>query len=296
MQVDCLHLKQSKNHCFLKVKQVGKNYWCKHLKPLFVSCLINTMILKPVIYSAIISYLLLLVIVWLLPVGFNACAKDSLACRIAYWLTESAGKYGTIIIIALTSYFYTVSLNRKRDKLVTFFLSFIALAVFLSVFAFTNEHGTKKLIQTPRPSHLYMLEQTGQQVLLDSLYNLSKDERQQAFTQIIQNNLKTFSRIDARVLQHWSEESGFSFPSGHSFNAFVLASVLAFSIRHIRSRSGLNKFYFLPFLWAVAVAVSRVAIGAHSALDVTVGGLLGLMVGIIFLYFDATRKLIIHKK
>ncbi len=239
---------------------------------------------------------MLLAIVWLMPVGFNACEKDSLACKLAYWFTESAGKYGTVGIIIFTSYFYTVSLERKRDKLYTFLISFVALSAFLAVFAYGNEHGTKKLIKLPRPSHLYMVEQTGQQVLLDSLYNLSKDERQIAFKQLIQNNLQTFSKIDARVLDHWVEESGFSFPSGHSFNAFLLASVLAFSIRHIRSKPRLNKYFMIPFLWAAAVAVSRVAIGAHSALDVSVGGLMGLVTGLTFLYFDTTRKLIIHKK
>jgi membrane-associated phospholipid phosphatase len=39
-----------------------------------------------------------------------------------------------------------------------------------------------------------------------------------------------------------------------------------------------------------------VALGAHHPIDVIVGSAMGFVVAAAFIYFDTTRKLIIHKK
>jgi len=44
------------------------------------------------------------------------------------------------------------------------------------------------------------------------------------------------------------------------------------------------------------VAVSRVAIGAHSALDVSFGAALGLLIGQLFLYIDYSRAIITQRE
>jgi membrane-associated phospholipid phosphatase len=44
------------------------------------------------------------------------------------------------------------------------------------------------------------------------------------------------------------------------------------------------------------VGISRVAVGAHSALDVTVGAALGIAIGFIFLKIDITRYWLTRKK
>ncbi|MBC7863260.1 MAG: phosphatase PAP2 family protein, partial [Bacteroidia bacterium] len=71
--------------------------------------------------------------------------------------------------------------------------------------------------------------------------------------------------------------------------------VLGFGIYNSK-RKFTKYIWFIPLCWAPAVAISRVAIGAHSAIDVTFGGAMGILVAMVFLYFDNTRKLIIHKK
>jgi membrane-associated phospholipid phosphatase len=51
----------------------------------------------------------------------------------------------------------------------------------------------------------------------------------------------------------------------------------------------------LPFVWAYMVGVSRVAMGAHSALDVSVGALMGVLTACLFLYVDMTRHWLTRK-
>ena len=62
----------------------------------------------------------------------------------------------------------------------------------------------------------------------------------------------------------------YSFPSGHSINAFAIGTVLVLS---------------LPPLWAplslvaISIAASRVVMGLHYLSDVVVGALLGVLIG-----------------
>jgi phosphatidylglycerophosphatase B len=169
---------------------------------------------------------------------------------------------------------------------------FVTLSVILSVFALINEHVTKPALQVSRPSHQYIIAQSKSKVKLDSLYMLSTADRRAFFKQLIDADTVSYKNSDERILNHWLEEAGYSFPSGHSFNAFLLAGLLAFSIYHLANRR-LRWLYVVPLAWAVMVAVSRVAIGAHTALDVSIGSAIGLLISLALLYFSGVRRLLV---
>jgi phosphatidylglycerophosphatase B len=236
-----------------------------------------------------------LVLAWLTPLAFTACSPHSKWCTIAYSFTTSGGKYGFLILLLFTGWCYTLSESRLSGKLIIFLKTVISLTLFFGALAFLNEHYTKPLLKLQRPSHVYMLEQTGTLAQIDSLYARSKQDRQAFFAQLLQNKAPSFQQIDPKVQEHWIEEAGFSFPSGHSFNAFLFAIILAYAIIHNRSKPEWRRFYFIPFIWALGVAVSRVALGAHSALDVSAGAALGIMLGCLFLYIDITRHWLTRK-
>lgn len=248
--------------------------------------------MRSIVKTSLIFYTVLLAVVWSLPLAFTACSIGSKWCYAAYWLTESAGKYGTLVIVLISGYLYTIRLATRPEKIKAFAKVVCVLLAVLAVFAFVNEHLTKKLLRSPRPSHAYILNEAGRAINLDSLYQLEKEQRQAVFNGLIQASPVLTATIDKKVLDHWVEEAGYSFPSGHSFNAFLLASILAFGIRQTRFK----KWFFLPFVWACCIAVSRVAIGAHTALDVSVGAAMGGSLGLLFLYFDSTRQVVTRKK
>lgn len=232
---------------------------------------------------------------WLLPVAFIFSGTHGWATEPAFWLTQSAGKYGTLVLIVGAGYCYATRYPTLSERTFSLFRSVTSLVLFLALFAFVNEHFTKPMAKAVRPSHRYMLTETNHLNLLDSVYMLSKEDRGSFFALLVENNKEPFSNIDVKVLQHWIEEAGYSFPSGHSFNAFLLATVFAFSL-YTAGRKQFHKYYALPFVWAFLVALSRVVIGAHTPLDVSVGAALGLLISLLFLYFDSTRKWIIHRK
>jgi len=66
----------------------------------------------------------------------------------------------------------------------------------------------------------------------------------------------------------------FSFPSGHSTAAFLFAALVVTSFPLWSSA---------VYLWAVLVAVSRVALGVHYPSDVIAGALLGTGIGAAFI-------------
>lgn len=70
---------------------------------------------------------------------------------------------------------------------------------------------------------------------------------------------------------HWGAFDRWSFPSGHSMNAFAVGSVLALAFPGLLA----------PILLvATSIAASRVLLGLHFLSDVVVGSLLGAIVGL----------------
>jgi len=191
--------------------------------------------------------------------------------------------------------FFAAGQRTARGKALVFIRSLLALVVLLSSFAYLNEHLIKTTVRIVRPSHTFMVQNTKFNSKLDSIYNLTDNNKRAFFKNVITSDTITFKAIDERILNHWVEEMGYSFPSGHSFNAFLLAGIIAFGIYQntpIRRRW----LCVIPLVWASLVALSRVAVGAHSALDVSVGSAMGLILSYSFMSFRFTRELIIPKR
>jgi len=76
-----------------------------------------------------------------------------------------------------------------------------------------------------------------------------------------------------------------SFPSGHSAMGFVLISFfILFRNKNINAKFA---FYSFVLIWAIAVAASRVVIGAHFLSDVIVGSM-GMV--FVYLYFSKPER------
>ncbi len=213
----------------------------------------------------------------------------------AFLLTSSGGTKGFSGLLIITGFCYTLRETTLKNKSLVFLKSVISLLIFFGTLAFINERLTKPILKSQRPSHVFMLKQTGHINAIDSLYQLSKKERESYFATLIKKNSISFNFIDDHVQKHWVEEAGFSFPSGHTFNAFLFAMIIAYAIYYNKTNLKLQKLFFIPFIWALAVGVSRVAMGAHTAFDVSAGSLLGILIGALFLYIDKTRHWLTRK-
>jgi undecaprenyl-diphosphatase len=75
----------------------------------------------------------------------------------------------------------------------------------------------------------------------------------------------------ARVVGYHPET--YSFPSGHTTTSFAAATVLTFAVTRRRAA--------IAWALASAIAISRVYIGVHYPLDVAVGALVGVALGLV---------------
>lgn len=252
-------------------------------------------LLRPILPAVLFLYGLLVFSVFVLPVAFSACSRDSLWCTLMYGLTESGGPMGTTIIVLFTAIVYAVSFNSLTQKAKVFFLTILTLGAVLASFAYLNENVIKTLVRVHRPSHTYILRESKSTANLDSLYLLTEPARRKFYEDLILPDTVTFRNMDPRVVAHWIDEAGYSFPSGHSFNTFLLGTILAFFLYHLVSKRH-RWLHLLPLVWAMAVAVSRVALGVHTARDVSAGAALGVLLACLVLSIPVIRGAVLKKE
>jgi len=77
-----------------------------------------------------------------------------------------------------------------------------------------------------------------------------------------------------------SHSPGFSFPSGHAFNAAVVTTVVVFLLWPLLSTAGHRVAIALAVLFSLVVGLDRIFLGVHFPSDVLAGYVLG--VGITF--------------
>lgn len=252
-------------------------------------------IIKRFIQISLPAYALMLILVWLIVPGFNGCAPGSLWCLSMYWITQSGGWIGSFIIVLVISVSFAFIPLHPRGKIVMFIRTLLSLAVVLGGFAKLNEAYIKSTFAVARPSHQFILRESQSRASLDSIYLLVVPERRLFFKSVIGRDSLPFKAIDRRIIDHWIDEAGYSMPSGHTFNAFLLASMLSFSLFELNQRR-VTAVLFVPMIWAVLVGLSRVVLGVHTPLDVTLGGALGLVISHGLLAIPYLNRILVPRR
>lgn len=208
---------------------------------------------------------------------FSAYRESDFFAPFMYWISESGGVYGTGLLLLIIAVIFTVTAGEGK-KLASFFGLLFGLGALLGGLAAFNERVVKPAVSSPRPSHVY-LEEKGI-VSLKELYTLDDETRTDIMQKRIEKNPEAVDHVYEPILEHWTFESGFSFPSGHSQNAFLLSVIVAFLV-YSRASGGYRWLIIVPLAWAVLVCVSRVAIGIHTKYDVMAGASVGMIIAFL---------------
>ncbi len=99
-----------------------------------------------------------------------------------------------------------------------------------------------------------------------------------AASTVLYKIMKTvFARPRPEVAVRLIEESGWSFPSGHSMNCIVCYGILIYLLRrHCQDRRLVNALTILLSLLILSIGCSRVYVGVHYPTDILGGWSLGL--------------------
>ena len=221
-------------------------------------------------------------IAWTTPLAFSGFRADQSLSGFWLWLSDSVSWWGMGLVMLLATALVAARQTGLKARVTKGLLFIVGLCAAIGAVAAVNEFGIKRAVSVHRP-YVKLLEREKLFRGTDYYAQPSRAER----AAFLKKALKEFKdhpfvkSLDPKIRKHWGVLTGYSFPSGHSVIAFLFAVILAFVIEKLIPKG--RRLVWIPFLWASGICLSRVAVGAHSALDVTVGALIGGTVGILFL-------------
>lgn len=243
---------------------------------------------------AIVACLITAGIAWATPLSFCGYRPDQSSSRFFLFLSDSGAHWGILGVMLLMAILVASRHSGTGARIRKAVLFLLRLSAVLAVLALINEFVTKPFFAVHRP---YVLKLEEEKLLsADTYYALARSERADFMRKTLdeKKDSKLVQSLDPKVRKHWIAMTGFSFPSGHSQNAFLFALILSFLIQHLVPNG--KRLVWIPFLWAIGICLSRVALGAHSPLDVTVGALTGGLFGGLILLSGWLKKALPEKQ
>ena len=202
--------------------------------------------------------------------------------QFAYWLSQSAGPFGVPIITMLLILFISRKNIRSQRRFLETGVILLIVLICTGGGALINEHVLKVQLKIPRPNIIWLAGEDGDGPLKMSPGEFyasgEKKFRSEMLTEVLRQEPPPVE-LSSLVENHWIEETGYSFPSGHSFSAMFLATFFLMTWSTAITRKKFWVFYVL-LPWAVAVCYSRPILRVHTPMDITIGSLQGVLVGI----------------
>jgi phosphatidylglycerophosphatase B len=228
---------------------------------------------------------------WNTALPFSAWQENHSLATFWLFISDSGAEIGVATVAILSTFVIILHHGGRKHGAKKGMIFFLGISILLGTLALSNEFLVKPNVAAQRPS---ILKLEALEILnADALYSLDgKPKRREYMAKSFTahpHRMKT-AKIHPKILHHWMVETGFSLPSGHSQNAFVFGTLLAFLLLRILVR--MRWIFVIPLLWATGIAISRVAVGAHSPLDITVGSLIGFTVAMLIIWLGLPDRLL----
>lgn len=204
--------------------------------------------------------------------------------QMVYWVSQSGGTSGAPVVAVLMLF---VLVSRNGMTTAQRWKETVAIALLAAVCAgggaAINEHVVKPELKIPRPNIVWLAEENGAGPLgmtPESFYEKGDKEARRVPLATVLQAIPKPVLLSPSIESHWIEETGYSFPSGHSFAAMFFATFLL-SIAVVMLNTKRIWLFYLLLPWALAVCYSRPILRLHTPVDITIGSLQGLVIGLI---------------
>jgi phosphatidylglycerophosphatase B len=204
--------------------------------------------------------------------------------QLTYWITQSGGKYGAAVVaVAMLIQLVIFCDSTYRQKMRPGAIVVLIAAICAGGGAALNEDIVKTRLKIPRPNIVWLAGDDGAGPLGMTAEEFYASGDKATRSMLLSNVLNARPRpllLSPSIEAHWVEETGFSLPSGHAFAAMFFATFFLMLAATYVSFNRLWLFYtLLP--WALAVCYSRPILRVHTPMDITIGGLQGLLLGLL---------------
>lgn len=190
-----------------------------------------------------------------------------------YWLTETgSAPYGLITCGVFALLFYPLIPNRKQWIL--------AVCIMAGSVIVTQgvKSGLKTAFAEPRPYVIEISEKSN--ISTDYFYEQPRSQREQIVHQFYAERPETPSW----VARHRADETGYTFPSGHTIFAVSWLLITVGFTGILGSKSTKSRILVVGMaIWAVLMLVSRLRLGLHYPIDLLISTLIAwLLHSILF--------------
>jgi phosphatidylglycerophosphatase B len=227
------------------------------------------------------AFLVATLLALILSAAAPAIELDSKLALAAWAVSLSGGYLGIPVVLVLGIAWLCTTGNYFGSRTA---MAVLLTGVLLGVLGganWSNEHVLKPAVASARP-HIRELARLCVIPTPEEFYAMGDEERRTRELRHLFNTQQAaglLPKLHPLIREHWLVETDYSFPSGHTLASVTIAT--AFTLLGFRLRPRPGWLIWLPLPWAVLVGWSRYLLQVHSTADITGGGLLGILLGLL---------------
>ena len=215
-----------------------------------------------IIALAVSQLLLIPIILWLVGWQWSLKINYGELDKFLFFITETGSALFYALITSIVFILILLSLVRNMSWTFVVFTAFILLMASQVV-----KSSLKSFYQEPRPYTSYLVEHG---VNLGDFFKDNPDMPQY-------------------LKKHWSKETGYSFPSGHTAFAICWMMIVVLILPMNRKRDWI--VFSITVIWAGLMMISRIRFGMHYPIDVFVSTIYVPMICLLYAKLCQSEKL-----
>lgn len=200
-----------------------------------------------------------------------------------YWLTETGSVPYAIITCGIFALLFSPIFPNRQKWILGVCIMALSMVITQGI-----KTAAKNLFAEPRPYVIELTEKSD--ITTEYFYDKTRDEREIIVSQFYADKTETPNWL----VHHRENETGYSFPSGHSiFAAAWLLLAVGFTEIFGRCKTASKILVVGVFIWSILMLISRLRLGMHHPIDLFISILIAWFVHCVLFLFLQKRAIFI---